>query len=65
MPFPKSYSLWNDGCTVGGLDEGYIPCEEVLPLTIEVPDARHVAFIAAHQWSYLAQVGNDQSNLHT
>ena len=54
-PFPKCSNMWGEGCTVKGLDEGYLPCNEDIPLAVTIPDAKRVV-VTGNQWHYLQKV---------
>ena len=54
-PFPKCSNMWGEGCTVKGMDEGYLPCDTEIPIAATVPDAKRVV-VTGSEWQYLQKV---------
>jgi hypothetical protein len=54
--FPKALNEWCEGCKIIDLNDGWVPPDDVFPVTVVIPDAKHVVFICGDIWSYLLQV---------
>ena len=53
LPFPKTYSIWNDGCKLLAPETGLLSGDQTVPVAVQIPDAKDVAVIAGNKWFHL------------
>lgn len=66
-PYPKCYSLWDEGCVIYDMLDGVVPTEEDLRVAVKVPNATDVVVIEEQKWHNLRRVSiivNNTTALH-